>query len=103
MFNSKRFILKRNKIFKRKFVYLSIKEENMRMIKTWEATIWNGIFHPEIESATNISLEQKKNLQFILDIDFDGNFIEMMENMLTYAVDVEEYESAAEIRDYLKE
>ena len=29
--------------------------------------------------------------------------IEMMKDMLKYAVDVEEYESAAEIRDYLKE
>ena len=72
------------------------------MIKTWEAIMWDGKFQPEIESS-HLSLEQKKNLQFILEVDFDGNFIEMMENMLTYAVDVEEYESAAEIRDYLKE
>jgi len=45
----------------------------------------------------------KKNLQFILEVDFNGNFSEMMKDMLKYAVDVEEYESAAEIRDYLKE
>jgi hypothetical protein len=75
----------------------------MKVKELWLKYNWRGIFHPEIESAKNISYEQKLNLQFILEIDFDGNFIEMMENMLTYAVDVEEYESAAEIRDYLKE
>ena len=72
------------------------------MKEKWEA-LWDGTFHPEIELATNISFEQKKNLQFILEVDFKGNFIEMMKDMLTHAVDVEEYESAAEIRDYLKE
>ena len=72
------------------------------MKEIWEIT-WDRTFHSEIEVATNITFEQKKNLQFILEVDFKGNFIEMMKDMLTYAVDVEEYESAAEIRDYLKE
>ena len=72
------------------------------MKEKWEA-MWDGTFYSEIELATNISFEQKKNLQFILEVDFNGNFSEMMKDMLKYAVDVEEYESAAEIRDYLKE
>ena len=65
--------------------------------------MWDGTFHSEIELATSISFEQKKKLQFILEVDFNGNFSEMMKDMMIYAVNVEEYESAAEIRDYLKE
>ena len=72
------------------------------MKEKWEA-MWDGTFHSEIELVTNISFEQKKNLQFILEVDFNGNFSEMMKDMMIYAVNVEEYESAAEIRDYLKE
>ena len=68
----------------------------------WEV-MWDGTFHSEIELATNISFEQKKNLQYMLEVDFNGNFSEMLKDMLKYAVDVEEYESAAEIRDYLEE
>ena len=69
----------------------------------WKKHIWKGIFHPEIEIAVDISYEQKENLQFILETDFDGDFNSMMREMWAYALSVEDYESATEIRDYFKE
>jgi excinuclease UvrABC helicase subunit UvrB len=75
----------------------------MKEQEIWEKYLFKGKYHPEIEAAINVPLEQKKKLQFILEMDFNNNFEAMMKNMMEYAVDVEDYESAAEIRDHLKE
>jgi len=69
----------------------------------WKKYIWKGIFHPEIETSETIPYDQKENLQFILETDFDGDFNAMMQDMWGYAISVEDYESAAEIRDFFKE
>lgn len=68
----------------------------------WEKYIFKGKYHPEIEAATNIPTDQKKKLQFILEIDFNNDFNAMLKDMMGYAVIIEDYESAVEIRDHLK-
>ena len=58
--------------------------------------------HPEVYNS-NIPFEEKIKLQGILDQKHKGNLKSLLQDILEYAIlsDVEEYEKAAEIRDYL--
>jgi hypothetical protein len=60
--------------------------------------------HPEIYNS-NILFEQKIWLQNHLDSKHKGDFRALLHNMMEYAIlpEVEDYENASEIRDYLKE
>ena len=60
--------------------------------------------HPEVYNS-NIPWEQKLFLQDQLEYKHDGDFIALLHDMLEYTLlpDVEDYENAVEIRDYLKE
>ena len=58
--------------------------------------------HPDVYNS-NIPFEEKIKLQGILDQKHKGNLKSLLQDILEYAIlsDVEEYEKAAEIRDYL--
>ena len=56
---------------------------------------------PIIE-ASNLSLESKQILNYLLVEEFGGDWDLFLKDMEMHAVDDEEYELAAEIRDYLK-
>jgi hypothetical protein len=66
--------------------------------------LWKDKMHPEIYNS-NIPWEQKLFLQDQLKYKHNGNYANLLQDMLEYALlpDVEDYENAAEIRDYLKE
>lgn len=66
--------------------------------------LYKGKMHPEIYNS-NISFEQKTWLQDHLDSKHKGDFKALLRDIMEYAIlpEVEEYERAAEIRDYLKE
>lgn len=59
--------------------------------------------HPEIYNS-NIPFEEKIFLQGLLDNKFKSNFKALIQDIMDYAIlpEVEEYERAADIRDYLK-
>jgi protein-arginine kinase activator protein McsA len=69
----------------------------------WKKCCWNGKFHPEIENAITIPHEQKENLQFMLENNFNNDFEELLKDMLQYSLIVEDYESSVEIRDYIND
>jgi len=56
---------------------------------------------PIIE-ASNLSLESKHLINRLLKIEFGGDWDLLLKDMEEHAVSDEEYELAAEIRDYLK-
>jgi hypothetical protein len=60
--------------------------------------------HPEIYNS-NIPWEQKLFLQDQLKSKHNGDFAALLQDMLEYSLlpDVEDYENAVEIRDYIKE
>ena len=64
--------------------------------------LWKNKMHPEVYNS-NIPFEEKIKLQGILDQKHKGNLKSLLQDILEYAIlsDVEEYEKAAEIRDYL--
>jgi len=66
--------------------------------------LYRKYLHPELANA-NCPFEEKIRLQDILDRKHNGNFRALLEDIMDYAClpEVEEYERAAEIRDYLKE
>lgn len=66
--------------------------------------LYRKYLHPEIADA-NIPFEEKIRLQDILDRKHKGDFKALLRDIMEYAIlpEVEEYERAAEIRDYLKE
>jgi hypothetical protein len=57
--------------------------------------------HPIIQES-RLSQYTKEILQEILEEDFNGDWNLLLESMMEHAVGDEEYELAAEIRDYLK-
>ena len=57
--------------------------------------------HPIIQES-RLPQETKEILQEILEEDFNGDWNLLLESMMEHAVGDEEYELAAEIRDYLK-
>lgn len=58
-------------------------------------------FHPTIRDS-RLPIDDKLGLQYLLDNEFGGDFRALIENILEYAVEVEEYELAAIIRDELQ-
>jgi hypothetical protein len=66
--------------------------------------LWKDKMHPEIYNS-NIPWEQKLFLQDQLKHKHKGDFTALLTDMLEYSLlpDVEDYENAVEIRDYLKE
>jgi len=56
---------------------------------------------PIIE-ASNLSSESKQIINHLLMEEFGGNWDLLLKDMEEHAVSDEEYELAAEIRDYLK-
>ena len=56
--------------------------------------------HPIIQES-RLPQETKEILQEILEDDFDNDWNLLLESMMEHAVGDEEYELAAEIRDYL--
>jgi hypothetical protein len=56
--------------------------------------------HPVIQES-QLPQETKEILQEILEDDFDNDWNLLLESMMEHAVGDEEYELAAEIRDYL--
>jgi siderophore synthetase component len=62
----------------------------------------NADFHPTIRDS-KLSIDDKLNLQYLLEYKFNGDFRALIEDILAYAIEVEEYELAAIIRDELKE
>jgi len=61
----------------------------------------NTDFHPTIRDS-KLSIDDKLDLQFLLDFKFKGDFRALIEDILAYAVIMEEYELAAIIRDELQ-
>jgi len=57
--------------------------------------------HPLIQES-RLPQYTKEILQEILEEDFNSDFDLFLEDMMKHAVGDEEYELAAEIRDYLK-
>jgi len=66
--------------------------------------LWKNKMHPEIYNS-NIPWEQKLFLQDKLEHKHKGDFIALLTDILEYALlpDIEDYESAIAIRDYIKE
>ena len=59
-------------------------------------------YHPELASS-NLPATGKLILQVLLEEKFDMDFERMLIDMEQYAASIENYESAALIRDYHKE
>ena len=64
--------------------------------------LYKNKIHPEIYNS-NIPFEEKIQLQGILDWKYQGDFKALLQDIMEYAIlpEIEEYERAAEIRDYL--
>jgi hypothetical protein len=64
--------------------------------------LYKTIMHPEIYNS-NLDWDLKFFLQDQLD-KLEGNFNDLLSDIMNYAIlpEVEDYENAAEIRDYLK-
>jgi len=65
--------------------------------------LYKDKMHPEIYNS-NISFDQKIQLQNLLHDKFNGDFKKLLVDMMKYAIlpEVEDYENAAIIRDELK-
>jgi hypothetical protein len=61
----------------------------------------NADFHPIIRDS-RLHIDDKLDLQYALDTRFGGDFRALIEDILKYAVEMEEYELAAIIRDELQ-
>jgi hypothetical protein len=57
-------------------------------------------FHPVIKNS-DLDLDDKLALQYLLENEFDNNFSELINDMMKYAVQEELYELAAIMRDFL--
>jgi hypothetical protein len=57
-------------------------------------------FHPIIRDS-KLCIDDKLDLQHALDTRFNGDFRALIEDMMKYAIEMEEYEMAAIIRDEL--
>jgi len=57
--------------------------------------------HPIIQES-RLPQETKEIIQEMLEDDFNGDWNLLLKDMMKHAVEEEEYELAAEIRDYLK-
>jgi hypothetical protein len=66
--------------------------------------LYKDILHSEIYNS-DLPLKQMLFLQDKLDNKYDGNFSNLLQDILEYAIlpEVEEYEMAAHVRDYIKE
>jgi len=62
----------------------------------------NTFFHPTIENS-NLSIEDKLSFQYLLEEEFNNDFSLLVEDMMKFAVEIEDYELAAMIRDELNE
>jgi hypothetical protein len=62
----------------------------------------NTYFHPTIENS-NLSIEDKLSFQYLLEEEFNNDFSLLVEDMMKFAVEIEDYELAAMIRDELNE
>lgn len=56
--------------------------------------------HPAIQHSIT-SAKDKLYLQYLLETEFDSDMNLFLEDIQKFAIDVEEYEVAASIRDYL--
>tara|TARA_S200002703_G_C3782240_1_gene241042 strand:- start:1106 stop:1330 length:225 start_codon:yes stop_codon:yes gene_type:complete len=56
----------------------------------------------KVLEQSNLDPETKYIINKIVETDFDGDWNKLLEDMMHHAVSDEEYELAAEIRDYLK-
>ena len=61
----------------------------------------NADFHPTIRDS-KLSIDDKLDLQYLLEHKFGGDFRALIEDILAYSIEVEEYELAAIIRDELQ-
>jgi len=61
----------------------------------------NMKFHPNIENS-DLDLNDKIALQYLLKTEFNGDFRALIEDMMKHSIEHEEYETAAIIRDQLK-
>jgi hypothetical protein len=66
--------------------------------------LWKDKMHPEIYNS-NLPWKQKLFLQNELENKHNGDFILLLQDILNYTLlpDIEEYEKAADIRDYIQE
>lgn len=74
--------------------------EEKRILNLIQAS--NTLFHPTIENS-NLSIEHKLFFQYLLEEEFNNDFSLLIEDIMKYAVEIEEYELAAMIRDELNE
>ena len=58
--------------------------------------------HPAIQHSIT-SAKDKLYLQYLLEEEFGGDINLLLEDIQKFAIDVEEYEVAATIRDYLND
>lgn len=65
-----------------------------------QITASNLNFHPIIRNS-KLCIDDKLALQDVLDNEFNGNFDALIDDMLKYSIENEEYEMAAIIRDEL--
>lgn len=82
-------------------------QDFVRIFKSMDYSIqllYKDTIHPEIYNS-NIPFAEKIWLQDILDWKHKGDFRALLQDIMDYLIlpEVEEYEKAAEIRDYLKE
>jgi hypothetical protein len=77
-------------------------ENNLHSIDYSTRLLYKATMHEEIYNS-NLDWDLKLFLQSKLD-KFEGNFDKLMEDILQYSIlpEVEDYENAAVIRDYLK-
>jgi hypothetical protein len=66
--------------------------------------LYKDKLHPEIYNS-GLPIDQMAFLQNRLEVEFNGDFDKLLEDIEKYAImpEVEDYESAAFIRDYRKE
>jgi hypothetical protein len=74
----------------------------MKETRIFEQLVLSNLdFHPIIRDS-RLSIGDKLHLQELLDNKFKGDFRALIQDMLEYAVMMEEYEFAAIIRDELQ-
>jgi hypothetical protein len=61
----------------------------------------NTYFHPTIE-ASKLSLEDKLSFQFLLEEEFNNDFSLLVEDMMKFAIETENYELAEKIRKQME-
>ena len=66
-----------------------------------QITANNIKFHPNIENS-DLDLNDKIALQYLLKTEFNNDFKALIEDMMKHSIKHEEYETAALIRDQLK-